>query len=61
MKVKEHKSINFNKTGAGNTVGKIVLPKKWLNDMGLNENDSWVELFYNETEKRIVIEKKKES
>ena len=59
MKNKKFKSINFTKSGIGNLVGKIILPKKWLDDMELDINNPFVELSYDENKKQIIIEKKK--
>lgn len=59
MKNKEFKSINFARSGVGNLVGKIILPKKWLDDMELNTEQPFVELFYDENKKEIIIKKHK--
>ncbi|MCI6152229.1 hypothetical protein [Fusobacterium perfoetens] len=59
MENKKFKSINFTKSGAGNLVGKIILPKKWLDDMEINIDNPFIELSYNENQKQIIIEKKK--
>ncbi len=58
MKSKEFKTVNFNKTGVGNSVGRVILRKEWLNDMNITSDEPWIELSYDENEKKIVIEKK---
>ncbi|MHD0313959.1 AbrB/MazE/SpoVT family DNA-binding domain-containing protein [Fusobacterium ulcerans] len=52
-------NISFYKAGNGGTSNRITLPRKWINDMGISENDKRVEVFYDEETKIITIVKKK--
>lgn len=58
MKLKDVKAVNFNKSGSGSISGRIILKKEWLEDMKINFDEPWIELNYDETLKKITIEKK---
>lgn len=54
------KNVSFNKSGTGGITPKITLPKKWLDKMGITEDEREVEMEYKESEKkgkRIIITK----
>lgn len=55
---KKELNISFYKAGSG-VSSRINLPKKWINDMELNENEKTVEVVYDEEKKSITIIKKK--
>ncbi len=59
QKVKK-KKVSFNKSGTGGITPKITLPAKWLDKMGITEDDREVEMEYKDSEKkgkRIIIRK----
>lgn len=56
----EKKELNISFYKAGNGISsRINLPKKWINDMEINEKEKTVEVVYNEEKKSITIIKKK--
>lgn len=59
MQLKVVKAINFNGNGRGYLLGRIILKKAWLDDMNITPEEPLLELTYDETLKRIIIEKKK--
>lgn len=59
MQLKVVKAINFNSNGRGYFLGRIILKKAWLDDMNVTPEEPLLELTYDETLKRIIVEKKK--
>lgn len=55
---KRELSISFSRSGAGNFSPKITLPKKWIDEMKITQEDRKVEVFFNENTKEITIKKK---
>ena len=41
---KEIKSVNFNKSGSGGVSGRIILPLKWLEGLGISQENNKVSL-----------------
>lgn len=58
MEKEKTKKVHFNKGGAGGVTPKLNLPKKWLDDMDVTEEDCEVSLKYGQSKKRIIITKK---
>lgn len=58
MEKEKNKKVHFNKSGTGGITPKLNLPKKWLDDMGVTEDENEVRLKYGQNKKRIVITKK---
>lgn len=52
-------NISFYKAGNSGVSNRITLPRKWIMDMGISENEKSVEVTYDETTKTITIVKKK--
>ena len=46
-------NISLVKGGSGSTTGRIILPTKWLNEMGISKENRSVEVFFNGEEIRI--------
>lgn len=60
MQKTKKKKVSFNKSGTGGITPKITLPSKWLERMGITEDEREVEMEYKESEKkgkRIIIRK----
>ncbi|WP_443864302.1 AbrB/MazE/SpoVT family DNA-binding domain-containing protein [Fusobacterium ulcerans] len=51
-------NISFSKSGAGNLTPRISLPKKWIDKMGLSQEERAVEVFFDESTNEIIIKKK---
>lgn len=52
-------NISFYKAGNGGISTKMNLPKKWIEKMGISQNDRGVEVIFDEEKKIITIIKKK--
>lgn len=52
-------NVSFYKAGNGGISSRITLPRKWVSDMGISENEKSVEVTYDEITKTITIVKKK--
>lgn len=57
MQKEKIKNVTFNISGSNGITPRINLPKKWVDDMGINEYDREVILKYNEEKKKITIKK----
>ncbi|MDO4720970.1 MAG: hypothetical protein Q4A78_09950 [Peptostreptococcaceae bacterium] len=57
MKKEKVKNISFNKSGTNGVTPKMTLPLKWLEDMGVTEDEREVKLKYSEKNKKITITK----
>lgn len=55
---KRELNIAFYKSGSGSISTRITLPKKWIDEMGINPEERKVEVEYNEDTKEITIKKK---
>lgn len=51
-------NVSFYKAGDG-TGTRITLPKPWLKQMGVTEEEKQIELIFNEETQEITIRKKK--
>lgn len=59
-KLEEFKSVNFSKAGSKSAVyyvGKVILRKEWLDNMGITKEEPNIKLNYDESSKKIIIEK----
>lgn len=50
--------VLWNKSGSGSISPRILIPIRWLRDMGVDENSKELKAVYNEKTKKIEIEKK---
>ncbi len=51
-------NISFGKSGAGNITPRLTLPKKWIDKMGISQENRQVEVEFNENTNEIIIRKK---
>ncbi|MEE0138834.1 AbrB/MazE/SpoVT family DNA-binding domain-containing protein [Fusobacterium ulcerans] len=51
-------NISFSKSGAGNLTPRISLPKKWIDKMGISQEQRAVEVCFDENTNEIIIKKK---
>lgn len=51
------KKVMYQKDGKGSGTFKIPIPKKWIEDMELTENDRNLKMSYDESSKKIIIKK----
>lgn len=52
-------NISFYKAGNGGISTKMNLPKKWIEKMGITQDDKGVEVVFDEDKKTITIMKRK--
>lgn len=62
MQKEKIKKVSFNKSGTGGVTPKLTLPAKWLEDMGVTEEEREVKVKYKTGDKgkRIIITKYQE-
>lgn len=58
MKKEVIKKINFNKSGTGGEVARVVLNKEWIFDMEIDKKNNEVIMTYDDETKAIKITKK---
>ena len=52
-------NISFYKAGNGGISNRITLPKKWVEKLGITENDRIIELLFDEDNDQLIIRKKR--
>ena len=56
---KRELNVSFYKSGTGGTSSRISLPKKWMDQLGIDPENKMVEVIFDEEEQKIIIYKKK--
>ncbi len=56
MEIKKLK-ISFNKAGSGSYTPKLALPARIMKDMGITQEERFIELIYDEEKKEIILKK----
>ena len=52
-------NISFYKAGNGGISNRITHPKKWVEKLGITENDRIIELLFDEDNDQLIIRKKR--